>query len=686
MKQLLFFLFFFFCTLPAPLWAAATPWQQDEDVSVRLLSAQNTTGHEKELLLGLEINLGEGWHSYWRSPGITGNPPDFDWSGSENFKSAAFLYPIPQRFGSPPLDAIGYKGNVVLPLRVTLQEKGKALTLKGQLNLLVCKELCLPKNFDLALTIPEGAALPSNENDLIDAALARLPKDAANASLRITKATTKDDTLFLEIESDKPLTTLDLFLENNADLLFGRPSIKMGPSGKRATLEVQLDEPLEDGEKLDPSILTATLINGDEALVQKLDTTTQPAPEILPFWCILLIALVGGFLLNLMPCVLPVLSLKIFGLIKHGRKGKRVIRRAFLSTASGILFSFLLLAMATIGLKASGQAIGWGVQFQQPSFLVFMIVILTFFAANLWGFFELGLPRFIQDKINPATHPKLASNFASGALATLLATPCSAPFLGTALSFALAAGWVEIISVFGTLGLGMSLPYLMVAIHPRMASFLPSPGPWMQTISRLLGFGLAGTALWLLFVLSAQIGNTGTALIAGGMVGLLGMIALRHRGLSKKILYPAVLLILSGVFILAFITTTPEKLAKDKGLWKTFSEEALARHLAEGKIVFVDVTADWCLTCKVNKRLAMANDAVSQKLFDNQKIVALQADWTNPDPTVTEFLHKHGRYGVPFNIIFNAPTDKGHVLPELLTPSIILDGLEKAQTTTDKPQ
>jgi len=683
MKQLLFFLFFF-CTLPTPLWAASSPWQQDEDVSVRFISAQNTTGDEKELLLGLEINLNEGWHSYWRSPGITGSPPDFDWSGSENFKSATLLYPIPQRFGTPPLDAIGYKGNVILPIRVTLQEKSKALVLKGQLNLLVCKELCLPKNFDLSLTLPEGTSAPSTENILIETALTRLPKETASTSLQITKITAKEDTLFLEIESDKPLGTLDLFLENDADLLFGRPRVEMGPSGKSAHLQAKLDEPLEKGKKLDPSLLTATLVNGDEALTQKLDIMTQAAPEIFPFWCILLLALMGGFILNLMPCVLPVLSLKIFGLVKHGRKGKRVIRHTFLSTASGIIFSFLLLAAVTIGLKASGQAIGWGVQFQQPSFLVFMIVILTFFAANLWGFFELGLPRFIQDKINPATHPKLASNFASGALATLLATPCSAPFLGTALSFALAAGWVEIISVFGALGLGMSLPYLIVAAHPRMASFLPSPGPWMNTISRLLGFGLAGTAIWLLFVLSAQIGNMGTVLIAGGMVGLLGMIALLHRGISKKILYPIVLLILSGIFVLAFITTTPEKLAKNESLWETFSEEALAQHLAEGKVVFVDVTADWCLTCKVNKRFALANDEVSHRLFENKDIVALQADWTNPDPVVTEFLHKHGRYGVPFNIIFAAPTDEGHVLPELLTPSIVLDGLANTRIKKDK--
>jgi suppressor for copper-sensitivity B len=366
-------------------------------------------------------------------------------------------------------------------------------------------------------------------------------------------------------------------------------------------------------------------------------------------------------------------------LIRHGRKGKRVIRRAFLSTAAGIVSSFLLLAAATVALKASGQAIGWGVQFQQPFFLIFMIFVLTCFAANLWGFFQISAPRFAQAFVDPSRHPKLTGDFASGALATLLATPCSAPFLGTAISFALAAGWIEIFSVFAALGLGMAVPYLLIALRPRSASFLPAAGKWMDTLSHILGFGLAGTALWLVFVLDAQIGNLGSGLVALGMLALLGVIALRHKGMTRKVTYPLIGLIVAGTFSLAVIATTPKHLETQYGLWRPFDEAAIPSYLNQGKIVFIDVTASWCLTCKVNKRFALADKEVTQKLFYTDKIIAMQADWTNPDPVVTAFLHKHNRFGVPFNIVFWPARKDGLPLPELLTPQIVLDALQTAE-------
>lgn len=666
-KLLLSFLITFFISMPS--WATTSTWRQDEHVSVRLISAHSAVGDKKEVLLGLEVNLAPNVHTYWRSPGLAGTPPSFEWHGSHNIKESTILYPAPIRFGVSPFDSVGYQGKIIFPLRFTLENPGQALGIKARLNLLVCKTICLPKSFELSLLLPTGEAKETQEYELIEDALNKVPKNTADDSLRIKQVEKLEDTITLFIASDKKLHTPDLFIETEKDILFQAPEITISTNKHHATINInyESDEPFQLKD------LTATIVDAPFATTRNLHLAQQT--NVIPFWCILLLALLGGFILNLMPCVLPVLSLKIFSLIRHKQEPKAVIRRAFLSTASGIIFSFIVLAGAMISLKASGQAIGWGVHFQQPIFLTFMIVVLTFFAANLWGFYEVGMPRIIQRMVDPKKHPKLSGDFANGALATMLATPCSAPFLGTAISFALAAGWLEIISVFIALGLGMALPYLLIAARPRIAQFFPTPGPWMQTLSRVLGFGLAGTAVWLLIVLKAQIGGFGTITISGAMVVMLVMMILRHRKVTPLITYPAFTAILVTVFGLALVATTPEHVARKSGLWQPLNEEAIEQNVREGKTVFVDITADWCLTCKMNKRFSLANDEVTKKLFHNKNVISMQGDWTNPDPVITAFLHKYGRYGVPFNIIFSATHPNGLVLPEILTPSIVLKAL-----------
>ncbi len=581
MRKPIFFLLFLAFFLPGLARAEVGAWQTEKEVAVRLVSAVKGTRNRSEVLLGLDIKLAEGWHTYWRDPGGAGEPPRFDWTGSENLAEAVLLYPAPTRYGEGDAAFIGYKGDVLMPLRIALKDQGRPLALKGKLHLFICKELCLPKTFPLALTLPADTGEASPDAALIEKALQTVP-------------------------------------------------------------------PAEKGE---------------------------PA---LPFWSLLLLALLGGFILNLMPCVLPVLSLKIMGLVKHSGKGRRATRRAFLSTAGGIVFSFMALALAAIALKATGQAIGWGAQFQHPLFLIFMTTVLTFFACNLLGFFEIGLPQTVAELTNPRKHPHLASDFAVGALATLLATPCSAPFLGTAIAFALASSWREILAVFFLLGVGMGLPYFAVALWPRLASALPRPGAWMVWLSRLLGLGLAATALWLLYVLRHQMERSAVVFVAlcMGAIGL--QLFLRHKGYLRFLTIPVLAAALLGAFGLGFVASAPSASSPESGAWETFDEAALARRLSEGKIVFVDVTADWCLTCKVNKRLTLARDDVRARLFDDPRVAALQADWTNPNPLVMDFLKKHGRYGIPFNIVFGPGAPQGLPLPEILTPSIVIEAIDKA--------
>ncbi len=309
---------------------------------------------------------------------------------------------------------------------------------------------------------------------------------------------------------------------------------------------------------------------------------------------------------------------------------------------------------------------------------MFLVLLLTFFAANLWGFFDIPLPRVLADTIGSSYHPKLAKDFAAGAFATVLATPCSAPFLGTAVGFALASGPKEIFAVFTALGFGMALPYFAVALFPRAATLLPEPGAWMLRLRQILGIAIAFTALWLLWILAAQITPASALGFGLMMLAVQAFLALQKRGLKKK----AALALIAATCALALAigahgALKPKEQAPTKRLWMAYDPMSLKADIAEGKTVFLDVTADWCLTCKVNMKFALSNEAVVQRLFRSD-IIAMQANWTNPDPEVTELLHKYGRYGIPFNVVFGPAAPQGLVLPEVLTPSMVLDALDKA--------
>lgn len=682
-RKLVIFALLAFC--PAVALAAGGGWQNDESMAIRLVSATKGTGQEKSLSLGLEMQLSEGWHTYWRTPGDAGLPPTLNWQGSDNLAQANLLYPVPKRIEENGIQTIGYKGRVLLPLAATVKEAGKPLKLRLSLDLLVCAEICIPKHFNLSLDLPTAPADASSEKPIIDEALARVPVSAQEAGLTITEVQLGAKDLRLTAHSHDKLAAPDLILETKSGQAIAPSSMSMGLDGQTVTFRATLTSDLAKKTEAGELPLTATLIDGDRAVEVEI-VATRSSPAILRLLGFMALALVGGFILNLMPCVLPVLSLKVLGLVRHGGKSAdeaHLVRHSFLATAGGVVFSFLLLAGLTVALKASGLAFGWGVQFQQPVFLVFLIGILTLFACNLFGFFEITLPRFLMDAVDPVHHPKLAGDFATGALATLLATPCTAPFLGTAVGFALAAGALEITAIFLALGLGMATPYLLIALRPSLATRLPRPGNWMLTLTRLLGLGLAGTALWLAFVLKTEIGIHATLVIAGLMLIIGLILALRHD-LAHRTTHlihttPVVTLFLLIALGTAHLATTPDQVRKHKSDWGKFSEEALARHLREGKTVYVDVTADWCLTCKVNKRLAIGKDEVSDLLFRTAGIVALQADWTNPDPAITAFLRKHNRYGVPFNIVYGPQAPQGIILPELLFADDVLNAIDHAR-------
>jgi suppressor for copper-sensitivity B len=685
------YLIFLILFLPVQAFALSSDWTRDDAVGVRLVSGVEGVDDNTTIPLGLDVQLNDGWHTYWRSPGEAGLPPQLDWSRSQtdsgNLESATLLYPAPRRYTAYGLETIGYENHVLFPIDAVLRNKGQALNADVDVDLLVCSATCVPKHYSLTLTVPKGPTTASPEANLLRQAHEQIPTDADSAGILLQGIANDGQNLTFTILSRDSLSQPDIFIEDDKNIGFGAPVVKIDTQSHSATLTVKTVDTLPADEHLAHMPVTLTIINNDHAAEIKITTPTAfsapppPAPKQLPFDIALLFALIGGFILNLMPCVLPVLSLKILSVVSHGGGDSKRVRHSFLFTATGIIFSFLVMAFVTIILKQFGLALGWGVQFQQPVFLMFLILLLTFFAANMWGVFEIPLPRALADNLDTSYHPKLAGDFATGAFATLLATPCSAPFLGTAVGFALGSGIRDIISIFAALGLGMALPYLSIALFPRVATMLPKPGAWMLHLRRILGIALAATAAWLVWVLAAQITAMYAVVFGLFMTAIILLLILKNHGIKKGLITFGILEFCLVALVLGFSGALKPKtdpvMARQ---WLAFDQNALNADIAEGKTVFLDVTADWCLTCKANMKFSLSDEAVTQRLFQTD-VIAMQADWTNPDPVITDLLHKYGRYGIPFNIVYGPRAPQGIVLPELLTPSVVLKALDDASPT-----
>ncbi len=408
------------------------------------------------------------------------------------------------------------------------------------------------------------------------------------------------------------------------------------------------------------------------------------------FATILLLALLGGLILNLMPCVLPVLSLKLLGVVQHGGGERSAVRLSFLASSAGIFTSFMLLAGVLIALKAGGASIGWGIQFQQPVFLVAMTVIVTLFACNLFGLFHIHLPQSITNIALSGDNRSLGGNFLTGAFATLLATPCSAPFLGTTVGFALSRGTAEILIVFSALAIGLAAPYLLVAAFPGLATRLPRPGRWMIWLRYVLAMALVATAVWLLYVLRLQMGFEASAVVAA-MMALIAAVLLTRR-LDVSMLGRHAGKVVVGLAIAAIALplvreATPGGAAEQitssvaQGQWRAFDRNEIDRLVAAGNVVFVDVTASWCITCQVNKKTVIETGDVA-KWLSQDNVVAMRGDWSQPDPVISQYLASYGRYGIPFNAIYGSQAPSGFVLPELLTSSAVLEAARLAGSDT----
>jgi len=689
--------------------ASTSDWAITDHSRVRIVSQVEAVGGAPQVTLGLHFKLDEHWKIYWRSPGDAGFPPSIEVIDSPNVAATQIQWPLPDRFSILGFETLGYTTEAVLPFTVTLKNPGEALNFKAHVSYLACAEVCVPHDADLSLSLPAGAAVPSATAHLINRFQVQVPRAGPAMGLSLQDVQFKPDgkksdtgTLMITALSDTPFQDPDIFIEGSPMLAFSAPDVSVRTDGTLALMVIRVEGLSLLKQPLTDAALTLTLADRSRSAefkgVEPVPTTAAmlTLADELPrdrvnagpsLWVMLGLALLGGVILNLMPCVLPVLSIKLLGVVSHGGGETRTVRLNFLASSAGIIFSFLVLAAVLIALKSFGVAIGWGIQFQHPWFLVAMIMIVTLFACNLWGFFEVQLPEAVAEIGAQKMHTHgLGSHFMTGALATLLATPCSAPFLGTAVGFALARGTGEILMIFTALGVGLSLPYLMVAAYPKFATKMPRPGRWMIILRRVLGFALAGTAVWLLAILAVQVSDIAAALIGVIMI-IVSIMLYVHKRLDHR--YGRLDWIAVAILaVLAFsvpntVTNGMDQgpsTAKLEGLWQTFDERGVNKLVNEGRVVFVDVTAKWCITCQVNKAFVLSKGEVYTRL-KGPDVVAMQADWTRPSDVISTYLASFGRYGIPFNAVYGPGAPHGIALPELLSQKVVLEALDKAART-----
>lgn len=689
----------------------ASFWMQGVQSQVRVISPYTATGEGAATVpLGLEFAMNEGWHIYWRTPGEAGLPPELEHGQSLNVQDVAFSWPVPKRDVQYGIETFVYKDRVVLPFDVTLSDPGQPLDLRGRVDFLICAEICIPDSVDINFSLPGGPAeIAVEEAAIFNTYETRVPgENGGSTGLTVETiafeplATRDPDSATLaghlvsSISSVFAMSEPDLFAEVPEGFFVRGPQVMLAEDAMTATLRSPVYRENWATEDLDLAEVAITVVDGLRGVelpsVRLIDgfsfdgadvsvgasgaRTGAPAPLDLSLTTVLgmlVLAVIGGFILNFMPCVLPVLSLKMFSVVSHGGQASAKIRLSFAATAAGILVSFLVLAAAFASLKLAGASFGWGVQFTQPVFILVLLVVLFGFALNLFGLFEI--PNIPGLGGLGANQRGFLGDFTSGVLATLLATPCSAPFLGTAIGFALAAPIYILVLIFLFVGVGLALPYLAVIAFPGLAAVMPKPGRWMLRLRQVLGVALVLTAVWLLGVLLKQWGVSSDlrwlAALAAGLAFALGAFLAQWRTAALG-------MVAGAVPLAAVLILSPQAAVNKDALFQPFTEAALQTALDDGKIVFVDVTADWCLTCKTNKIRAINVEDVTAEL-KSSSVVALQADWTTYDASITTYLASHGRRAIPFDAVYSGRTGEVEVLPELLSAKDVLAALDRAR-------
>ena len=659
--------------------------------------------------VALRLRMKDGWHTYWKHPGDSGEPTDISWKLPPGFTAGEIQWPYPQKISLAPLTTYGYEGEVMLlvPFKAAGDAKpGTTARVTADAYWMVCEKVCIPEEVTLALDIPIGAGPVAPAEPAASAfasTRAKLPIPATD--WKIT-ASEEGKEFVLRIDPPQGVAldgNVQFFAASGPLIEYSAPQTT-SVDGEVVTMRLVRSSYLTGTPKrLNGILLAAKGGRGGAPAAFEFDVpfsaptaaaspgnaaaATTAVPPTLLF--ALALAFAGGVILNLMPCVFPVVSLKILSFVQSAGEDPRRVRAHGLTFAAGVLVAFWALAGLLLALRAAGEEIGWGFQLQSPGFVAAMAFLLFGLGLSLAGVVEIGTS--LTRLGGAAGGSGYRSSFMNGALATVVATPCTAPFMGAALGFAMTQSAGTSMLIFTALGAGMAAPYVALSAWPALLRFLPRPGAWMVRFRHLTAFPLFATVAWLVWVFGHQTGIDGVLRLLLGLTLLaLGLwiwgqwVTLSAAERTKWAARTAAAgFIVAGLVLAATsaptATAAPSSKAAEGIAWEVYSEERVAEHRAAGRPVFIDFTAAWCLTCKVNERVAFSSNEV-QQLVKARNIAMLKADWTSKDPAITRALAGFGRSGVPLYVLYEAgPAAQPRLLPEILSPGILLNAFSQVK-------
>ena len=684
--------FNWFCSLLLALCCvsalSAAPLRQAH-VQAELVSASQALVPGRTQWLALHLKIDPQWHVYWRNPGSAGYSPELVWTLPPGCKVGPILWPLPEKKKILELPAYVYEGEVYLPISLDVPKEGlpSKVTLKAHVRWLSCRESCVPGEGDLEITLPVAEQTgPSSWQRAIEDARNRLPLAQGLTDLALSRDGEGGASLQFSVVTEGAVEKA-VFYPYDQGLLDEDAPQPFQIQGTGGTLQLKVAE----GKAISTSLTGLLLVTqGGKDLPFDVNATLgaaktaaavpPPAPPLTSwgsFWESLLLAFIGGMILNLMPCVFPVLSLKVLSLVQR-RDPEHKPQIHGLAFTAGVLVSFWVVSGVLLALRASGQKLGWGFQMQSPVFVSLMACLFFLIGLNLFGLFEVGegLTRYGAYADSKTGY---SESFWSGALATLVATPCSAPLMGAALGYALTQPPVVSLMIFTSLGLGMALPYVLLTSFPRLLRFLPRPGVWMETFKQLMAFPMLLTTVWFTYVVGSSVGREGMAILLTALV-FLGMAAWMlgrwgwdpaSQSLRRRARFASLAL---ACLTLGLLIHGLGQLGASAGIaWQAYSQEKVEEARRQGHPVFVDFTADWCLSCKFNEKVALRNATVEAR-FRQLGMVAFKADWTARDAAISDILASFGRSGVPLYVYYPKGKD-ADVLPELITPQVVMEHL-----------
>ncbi|WP_428848298.1 protein-disulfide reductase DsbD family protein [Shewanella olleyana] len=665
--------------------AASTGWLVNDNhppVKVRFMLTGELDKQTQTVPAILDVQLDDDWKMYWRTPGEGGIAPKIDWSESSNIAEVDWQWPTPKQYTILGYKTQGYQGESVFPIQLKVDDINANTELRGKFTLSSCTTVCVLTDYELELDfIADELQADTEAMFAFNKSVSTVPLivEAENATEQVNVGWDMAQELLQVILLDNQWRRPQVIVDGDKDTNFNILGVSRQSQADGTDAWVaQFDVSNWSGDpKLLEKQLNVTVSDNQRAYEYQTDvelTSIEAAGSSL--LTMMLFALLGGLILNVMPCVLPVLGMKLSSVIAAPDMQKNQIRSQFIASALGIIVSFWLLAAFVLTLKFTGQAIGWGVQFQNPWFIGFMVLVTSVFSLNMLGAFEINLPSSLQTKLATTGGNNHRGHFLQGMFATLLATPCSAPFLGTAVAFALGADVLSLLVIFTALAVGMALPWILVAMFPQVARYFPKPGRWMNIVKVFFSVLLLITSLWLISLLASFINVMALWVIAVLLVVVFFWLMAKEYGVPAVIASFSMVVMFAAIGAFATSDDWSSPLPTDLA-WTPLEQSDIASSVAQGKTVFVDVTADWCITCKANKVGVILQDPVYSTLKQDN-IALVEGDWTTASQPITDYLQSHGRFGVPFNVVYGPNAPEGIKLPVILTTEQVLAAIERA--------